>query len=44
MRVILSGLVVLTLLFIMASCTSWRWQECRKVGHGVAYCTWSLSR
>lgn len=25
------------------SCTYWRYEECRKVGHGTLYCLWVIS-
>lgn len=28
----------------VSACTAWKWQECRKVGHGVAYCVLAGSR
>lgn len=24
--------------FLLVKCAAWRWNECRDVGHGVAYC------
>lgn len=34
----------LALLFLLGSCMAWRWNECRGVGHGVAYCVMDLGR
>lgn len=31
-------LLVVAVLFLVGSCTRWKWNECRKVGHGIAYC------
>lgn len=28
----------------VSACTAWKWKECRKVGHGVAYCVLAGSR
>lgn len=31
-------LVVIALCLLLGSCIRWRWNECRQVGHGAAYC------
>lgn len=29
---------------LVGSCARWQWNECRKVGHSVAYCVYDLGR
>lgn len=35
---------IVAVLFLVNTCTAWKWNECRKVGHGIAYCAHDLSR
>ena len=30
--------VIVAFLLVVGSCTRWKWNECRGVGHGVLYC------
>lgn len=38
------GVIVVSALLLIGSCMKWRWEECRGVGHGVAYCVWDAGR
>lgn len=37
-------LVVGLILFSIISCERWKYNECKKVGHGAAYCIWKMGR
>jgi hypothetical protein len=36
--------VVLVVFLVIGGCVRWRWNECRKVGHGFLYCVLSASK
>lgn len=38
------GAVVILVILLIGGCIRWRWGECRKVGHGVAYCIMEQGR
>lgn len=40
--IIVAGII--GILFLMKTCVAWKWNECRKVGHGAVYCAHDLSR
>lgn len=37
-QTIFNTVFILMVLFVVYSCIRWEWNECRKVGHSVAYC------
>jgi len=37
-------LVVLSLIGTVGGCQYWKWNECRKVGHGRVYCAVYLNK
>ena len=40
--IIVAGIV--GALFLMKTCAEWKWNECRKVGHGKVYCAAHIGR
>lgn len=44
MKILQITAIVVVVLFVVVSCTRWKWGECRKVGHGVAYCVMDMGR
>lgn len=42
MRVFLIFVGVVAIISGAVSCQTWRFHECKKVGHGTAYCVYSL--
>jgi len=42
LAVVVCGVVVLSALAV--SCASWKWSECRKVGHSALYCVYDMGR
>lgn len=38
MKPVLFILAIIAALLALAALESWRWQECRQVGHGWLYC------
>lgn len=36
--------IIAAFLLLVGGCMTWRWSECRGVGHGIAYCLWDMSR
>lgn len=37
-------LVIAVVLVLPVACETWQFKECRKVGHGVAYCIYRVGQ